>query len=155
VQLSHARGIDIEDNDIADSEPGSGIGVGEDSHWNHVAFNHLVRSGGAAIPGSMHGPAIGVFFGSSATLIDHNRVEDSGSDGIGVDQSTDSLIIANDCRRGGGDGIHLTSTASGNHLVANVALDNADVDARDENRSANDWVATKCLTDAPAGTICR
>ena len=154
VQLSHASAIDIEHNDIADSQPGSGIGVGEGSRFSRVAFNHLVRSGGRNIPGARHGPAIGIFLNSSDTLVDHNRVEDSGSDGIGVDSSTDNLIVANDCRRSGADGIHVTATSSANHLIGNTAFANGDVDARDDNRAANLWLATHCKTDIPAGTIC-
>ena len=161
VQLSHARAIDVEDNDVADSQPGSGIGVGEGSRWNRVAHNRLVRSGGANIPGSMHGPAIGIYLDSSGNLLDHNRIEDSGEDGIEIgevgiiDQSNDNLLVGNDCRRSGAAGLHVTVTESGNRMLANSAFDNTDVDARDDNRSANVWLATKCLTDAPAGTICR
>jgi parallel beta-helix repeat protein len=163
VQLAGARAIDVEDNDIADSQPGSGIGVGEGSRWNRVAHNHLVRSGGVNIPGSMHGPAIGIYIDSRDNLLDHNRIEDSGEDGIGVglglagfaDASKDNLLVGNDCRRSGRDGIRINSMSSGNRMLANVAFDNTEFDARDDNRSANVWIATKCLTDAPAGTICR
>ena len=163
VQLDAARAIDIEDNDIADSQPGSGIGVGYGSRWNRVAHNHLVRSGGVNIPGSMHGPAIGIYVDSSDNLLDHNRIEDSGEDGIGVglglagfaDASKDNLLVGNDCRRSGRDGIRINSMSSGDRMLANVAFDNTEFDARDDNRSANFWIATKCLTDAPAGTICR
>jgi hypothetical protein len=33
-------------------------------------------------------------------------------------------------------------------------LANAALDARDEARETNTWIANQCLTDFPAGTIC-
>jgi hypothetical protein len=31
---------------------------------------------------------------------------------------------------------------------------NAGTDARDDNRPAYTWIANRCLTDFPAGTVC-
>ena len=33
-------------------------------------------------------------------------------------------------------------------------LGNGVLDARDDNRAANTWIANQCSSDYPAGTIC-
>ena len=51
-------------------------------------------------------------------------------------------------------GIWSRPMAAGHLFENNRMLGNGLADARDDNRTANNWVGNSCLTDLPVGTIC-
>jgi parallel beta-helix repeat protein len=51
-------------------------------------------------------------------------------------------------------GIWSRPMAAGHLFEDNTMLGNGLADARDDNRTANTWVGSSCVTDVPVGTIC-
>ena len=98
--------------------------------------------GTTAVPGDLHD-----------SVIADNVSSDNGANGIVVQAgNTDNVVRNNVTERNGRYGIVVF--AGGNTFSANRMFDNAWLDARDDNRAANTWIANQCVTDSPAGTIC-
>jgi parallel beta-helix repeat protein len=82
-----------------------------------------------------------------------NVTSDSG-DGIHVQAgNTGNTLSGNLAERNVHYGIWAEG-AIGNSFEHNTLLGNGDVDARDDARESNTWIANECMTDSPVGTIC-
>lgn len=88
------------------------------------------------------------------SLISHNTLTNNALDGINLQTgNTGNQVEHNRTDANGSDGIHAQG-ATGNAFVRNRMSDNAEHDAHDDNRPANQWTGNRCQTDLPAGTIC-
>jgi len=114
-----------------------------------VADNTVRRAGTAASQD-------GIFLNrtSHSTVVD-NRIEGGTRDGIDVRDSTEILVLDNQADSNARDGIRNRGTSASNTFKDNRMHGNAEHDAHDENRAANTWTDNICVTDFPAGTICR
>jgi Periplasmic copper-binding protein (NosD)/WD40-like Beta Propeller Repeat len=87
-------------------------------------------------------------------LVD-NVTSDNVRDGIVLRLGNSGNVIrGNAAERNGEYGVYAQG-ATQNMFEVNRMLGNGVVDARDENRTANTWIANQCMTDFPTGTICR
>lgn len=88
------------------------------------------------------------------SLISHNTLTSNAMDGINLQTgNTGNEIEYNRTDDNGSDGIHAQG-AIGNAFVRNRMSGNAEHDAHDDNRPANQWTGNRCHTDLPAGSIC-
>jgi parallel beta-helix repeat protein len=88
------------------------------------------------------------------SLLVDNVTSDNVRDGIVLRlANNDNVLRGNVAERNGEYGIYAQGAIQ-NLFEANRMLGNGVLDARDDNRAANTWIASQCLTDYPAGTIC-
>jgi parallel beta-helix repeat protein len=97
------------------------------------------------------------------SVLESNVSSDNGRDGIALRLgNAGNVVRGNVADRNDRNGIYAQG-AVGNVFEANSMSANgvsADgmpprgFDARDDNRTTNTWIATDCVTDFPAGTIC-
>ena len=141
-----------------------------------ISSNRIGEGGSSAISFFLN-PAVPQ--ANADAVVSHNVIEDRGGHGIVADASTlgNSLITGNRVTDAALDGINLAAGNTGNRVernrtegngsdgihaqgaVRNVFLrnrmfGNAEHDAHDDNRPANEWNGNQCRTDLPAGTIC-
>lgn len=145
------RSVEITHNRVG---PGSGPAiwffsspVGPQPNTGAVVSHNVIEGRGAhgllGDPGSVVG-----------SLISHNRLSANALDGLNLQTgNTGNHVEHNRTDANGSDGIHAQG-ATGNVFVRNRMSDNAEHDAHDDNRPANQWIGNRCETDFPAGSIC-
>ncbi len=102
-----------------------------------------------------------------APRIEHNSVAACIANGIDIDGAlvgtTGALVVANDTRENGQNGIYVSSSSTGNSLTENRSLGNKGLDARDDSvaggvlgtaGTANVWEHDHCQTDNHGGLLC-
>jgi nitrous oxidase accessory protein NosD len=145
------RSVEITHNRIG---PGSGPAiwffsspVGPQPNTSAEVSHNVIEGRGAhgilADPGSLIG-----------SLISHNALSVNALDGINLQAgNTGNRVEHIRADANGSDGIHAQG-ATGNVFVKNRMSGNAEHDAHDDNRAANQWTNNRCRTDSPAGSIC-
>ena len=93
-----------------------------------------------------------------------NRVAACTASGIDLDESeagtTGAIVVANESRDNGADGIYISPKSTGNALRHNRMFADRDVDARDDSTghgtagTANRWRDDRCRTDNRGGLLC-